>query len=165
MPDSTPGGHTGGSPVLTTLSGSSSWRRSGPANAGYEYRVARWAEILEGAGFRVDIDCVFDHEQFWSWVEENDPRLYLIPARHRLRRILASGRYGSVIVGREVLLWNDYGQLLLERLLLAIHPNAILDIDDDLGAAKGEPRRSGLYGRLVGEHPSKFSASLGYIAR
>ena len=47
-----------------------------PGNAGYEYRVARWVSVLEDAGFDVDIDCVFDHDQFWSWVEANDPELY-----------------------------------------------------------------------------------------
>jgi len=131
-----------------------------PGNAGYEYRVARWLRVLEDAGFHVDVDCVFDHERFWTWVRDNDPQLYLYPARHRLRLLLASRDYGSVIVCREVLLWNDYGWLFLERLLLAMHPNAILDIDDDLGAAKGEPRPVGRFGRLLGEHPSKFSASL-----
>lgn len=132
-----------------------------PGNAGYEYRVARWARVLEEAGFAVDIDSVWTHHQFWSWVEDHDPRLYLHPARHRLRRILDSGDYGAVVVGREVLLWNDYGGLFLERLLLAMHPNAILDIDDDLGAAKREPRRIGRFGRLLGEHPAKFTAGLG----
>lgn len=132
-----------------------------PGNAGYEYRVERWARVLKDAGFAVDIDSVWTHAQFWSWVDDNDPRLYLNPARHRLRRILDSGGYGTVVVGREVLLWNDYGGLFLERLLLAMHPNAILDIDDDLGEAKGEPRRIGRFGRVLGEHPAKFTASLG----
>lgn len=131
-----------------------------PGNAGYEYRVARWADILVEAGFEVDIDCVFGHEQFWDWVERNDWRLYVEPARRRLRRILDSERYGTVIVAREILLWNDYGNLFLERLLLAMHPDAVLDIDDDLGAAKGEPKAIGRFGRLLGEHPAKFSASL-----
>jgi glycosyltransferase involved in cell wall biosynthesis len=131
-----------------------------PGNAGYEYRVARWADVLEEAGFDVDVDQVFEHEQFWSWVNGNDPRLYVEPSRHRLRRILDSGGYGTVIVLREILLFNDYGRLFLERLLLAMHPNAILDIDDDLGAAKGEPKRIGWFGRMLGEHPTKFSESL-----
>ena len=131
-----------------------------PGNAGYEYRIARWADVLEDAGFRVDVDCVFEHDQFWSWVNDNDSRLYVEPARRRLRRILDSCEYGTVIVAREILLYNDYGDLFLERLLLAMHPNAILDIDDDLGAAKGEPRQIGRFGRFLGEHPSKFSASL-----
>jgi hypothetical protein len=39
-----------------------------PGNAGYEYRIARWADVLQDAGFEVDIDLVFEHEQFWSWV-------------------------------------------------------------------------------------------------
>jgi glycosyltransferase involved in cell wall biosynthesis len=131
-----------------------------PGNAGYEYRIGRWAEILDHAGFEVDIDQVFDHEQFWSWVDANDPSLYIEPARRRLRRILASGEYGTVIVVREILLYNDYGHRFLEGLLLAMHPNAILDFDDDLGAAKGEPRQIGWFGRVLGEDPAKFSDSL-----
>lgn len=131
-----------------------------PGNAGYEYRVARWADALGAAGYEVDIDCVFAHEEFWDWVEQNDWRLYVIPARRRLRRILDSQGYGTVIVVREILLWNDYGNLFLERLLLAMHPNAVLDIDDDLGAAKGEPKPIGRFGRLLGEHPAKFSSGL-----
>ena len=132
-----------------------------PGNAGYEYRTIRWARILEEAGFQVDVDTVFDQERFWSWVRVNDPQLYLYPPRHRLGQILGSEEYGAVIVNRELLLWNDYGGLFLERLLLAMHPQAILDIDDDLAAAKGEPREVGFFGRLLGEHPSKFTASLG----
>lgn len=131
-----------------------------PGNAGYEYRVARWAEFLERAGFAVDIDCVFDHDRFWQWVHDNDPRLYIEPARHRLQRILDSECYGTVIVAREILLWNDYGRRFLEHLLLAMHPNAILDIDDDLGAAKREPRRIGWFGRILLEESSKFSTTL-----
>lgn len=131
-----------------------------PGNAGYEYRVARWARVLESEGFHVDIDCVFGQEQFWSWVQENDARLYVVPARQRLRRILDSREYGTVIVRREVLLWNDYGDLFLERLLLAMHPNAILDIDDDLAAAKGEPRRRTWFGRLLQQNPATFATAL-----
>jgi glycosyltransferase involved in cell wall biosynthesis len=131
-----------------------------PGNAGYEYRTARWVDILEEAGFQVDVDCPFGHDEFWAWAHDNHPRLYVLPARKRLRRILDSGQYGTVIVRREILLWNDYGRLFLERLLLAMHPNAILDIDDDLGAAKGEPRSIGWFGRILGEHPAKFSATL-----
>lgn len=136
-----------------------------PGNAGYEYRVARWAQVLEAAGYEVDIDCVFGHEEFWGWVERNDWRLYVEPARHRLRRIVDSGGYGTVIVFREVLLWNDYGNLFLERLLLAMHPGAVLDIDDDLGAAKGEPKAIGRFGHVLAEHPAKFSASLQLFRR
>jgi glycosyltransferase involved in cell wall biosynthesis len=131
-----------------------------PGNAGYEYRVARWADALRAAGYEVDIDCVFGHEEFWGWVERNDWRLYVTPARRRLRRILDSQGYGTVIVVREILLWNDYGDLFLERLLLAMHPDAVLDIDDDLGAAKGEPKTIGRFGRLLGEQPAKFSSGL-----
>jgi glycosyltransferase involved in cell wall biosynthesis len=136
-----------------------------PGNAGYEYRSARWARVLEEEGFEVDVDCVFTHPQFWSWAEANDPRLYLVPARHRLRRILDSAGYGTVIVRREVLLWNDYGNLFLERLLLAMHPGAILDVDDDLGAAKGEPRARGWFGRLLQESSTPFATALSLYRR
>jgi glycosyltransferase involved in cell wall biosynthesis len=70
-----------------------------------------------------------------------------------------------VIVRRELLLYNDYGHLFLEKLLLQIHPDAILDFDDDISAAKNEPRQiSSLFGRIMLEHGSKFNASLGMFS-
>ncbi|MFN3555780.1 MAG: glycosyltransferase [Bacteroidales bacterium] len=44
---------------------------------------------------------------------------------------------------------------------MKIHPNVILDFDDDIAASKREPREvSSLYGRLMLENGNKFSESL-----
>jgi glycosyltransferase involved in cell wall biosynthesis len=59
------------------------------------------------------------------------------------------------------LLYNDYGHLFLDRLLLKIHPNAILDFDDDISAAKNQPKKiTSVYGKLLKEDGDKFNNSL-----
>ena len=62
---------------------------------------------------------------------------------------------------RELLIFNDYGNLFLEKFLLKLHPNAILDFDDDLSAAKNQPKEiKNLFGKLLMENGNKFNASL-----
>jgi glycosyltransferase involved in cell wall biosynthesis len=41
-----------------------------------------------------------------------------------------------------------------------MHPNLVLDFDDDLAAAKREPREISSFGRLLIENPTKFADSL-----
>src|SRR5262249_22700996 len=43
-----------------------------------------------------------------------------------------------------------------------VHKHLILDVDDDISAAKHEPRKIGLYGKLLLEHPEKFKKSIKY---
>jgi glycosyltransferase involved in cell wall biosynthesis len=79
----------------------------------------------------------------------------------RLGQCLAAPLYSCVVVRRELLLFNDYGDLFLERLLLTLNPNVVLDFDDDIGAAKREPRPISRIGRVLRESPSKFAECLG----
>jgi len=133
-----------------------------PVNAGYRYRVEKWAEIWRANGMQVTIKSVFEKEEFERLLGGNKIGLYIRPLWKRTLQILSAWRYDRVIVRRELLLFNDYGNLFLEKLLLTMHPDAILDIDDDLSASKKEPRNISRYGRLLAEHPAKFSASLSY---
>jgi glycosyltransferase involved in cell wall biosynthesis len=68
--------------------------------------------------------------------------------------------FSRVVVRRELLVYNDYGDLFLDRLLLALNPSVILDFDDDISAAKREPRQISRIGRLLQESPTKFGDSL-----
>jgi glycosyltransferase involved in cell wall biosynthesis len=64
-------------------------------------------------------------------------------------------------VRRELLIYNDYGNLFLDKLLLKYHPNAILDIDDDLSAAKNQPKTvAHLFGKICLENGDKFNETL-----
>ena len=78
----------------------------------------------------------------------------------RFPQCLTAPLYNCVVVRRELLQFNDYGDLFLERLLLALNRNVVLDFDDDIGAAKREPRPLSTFGRLLRENPTKFGDSL-----
>lgn len=132
-----------------------------PENAGYHYRSYKWKEILDENGFDADIKYVFEKEPFERlWDENKIIRFYLISLVHRIRHCLQTINYDCVIVRRELLHFNDYGNLFLDKFLLALHPNVVLDFDDDIAAAKREPRELSAYGRLMGESPAKFTHSL-----
>lgn len=132
-----------------------------PENAGYIYRSKKWADILSEAGFKVEIKNTLSKEQFYPFLENRDVRFYLIPLFKRVWHILSSYKYDVVIVRREIVLFNDYGNLFLEKALLKIHPEAILDFDDNISAAKREPRQiESLYSKLMLENGEKFKDSL-----
>jgi glycosyltransferase involved in cell wall biosynthesis len=132
-----------------------------PENAGYHYRVQKWIEILNESGFQARAKYIFERMQFERLLSED--RIILFQTVFLLCRIwhcLIALSFNCVIVRRELLLFNDYGNLFLEKFLLALHPSVILDFDDDIAAAKREPRSITLFGQLMFEAPSKFTDSL-----
>jgi glycosyltransferase involved in cell wall biosynthesis len=132
-----------------------------PENAGYIYRTKKWAEILTENGYKVDIKIPLTKKQSYKYFEAEDVRFYLIPLFKRTWQVLTSYKYNVVIARRELLQYNDYGNLFLEKLLLKIHPKAILDFDDDISAAKQEPREiTNFFGKLMLESGTKFTDSL-----
>jgi glycosyltransferase involved in cell wall biosynthesis len=137
-----------------------------PENAGYHYRTQKWVDVLNENGFEAQVRYVFGREMFEQLL--NDQRVthfqtvYLF---HRIWHCLTAIGFNCVIVRRELLLFNDYGNLFLDKLLLAVHPNVVLDFDDDLGAAKREPRDITPFGRLMFENSEKFADSLRLYSR
>lgn len=132
-------------------------------NSGYQYRAAKWAELLQKEGYKVDIWTLCeDKVDFETRIKTKPFSTFLLFAlRIRLQQVLASRRFETVIVRRELLWFNDYGNLFLDKLLLKLHPNAILDFDDDIAAAKNQPKKiSSLYGKFLLENGNKFNESL-----
>jgi glycosyltransferase involved in cell wall biosynthesis len=132
-----------------------------PENAGFHYRVQKWIEVLSEEGFTADAMYVFERERQERLLR--DQRMVFFHTVFLLRRLghcIAALGYSCIIVRRELLLYNDYGDLFLERFLLALHPNVILDFDDDISAAKREPRNLTTYGRFMRESPSKFGNTI-----
>jgi glycosyltransferase involved in cell wall biosynthesis len=132
-------------------------------NAGYQYRAAKWMELLRKEGYQVDIWTLYeDIREFKTKITEKPFSKFLTFAlKKRFRQVLASLKYETVIVRRELLWFNDYGNLFIDKLLLKFHPNAILDFDDDIAAAKSHPKKiTNWYARLMGEHGNKFNESL-----
>lgn len=132
-------------------------------NAGYQYRTQKWAEILRNEGYEVTIWTIYENKlDFEISVNQCQLSKFLIFAlKKRFRQVIASRNFEKVIVRRELLLYNDYGDLFLDKFLLKIHSNAILDFDDDISAAKNQPKKIvNWFGKLLLENGNKFNDSL-----
>ena len=130
-------------------------------NAGYQYRAFKWKLEFEKKGLRCEVVTIFTDKDEFDRQFDNVPRLLISAMRRRFRHCLYARRFSAVVVRRELLQFNDYGNLFMENFLLRIHPNVILDFDDDISASKREPREiSSLYGKLLGENGNKFNDSL-----
>ena len=135
-----------------------------PNNAGYIYRVKKWADILSKNGYEVDIKYALPEKKYYDYLgtdKVDEISFYLKSLKSRVKQVLSAKDYDIVIVRRELLLFNDYGNLFLEKLLVKINPNTILDFDDDIAYAKQEPKKvSGFISKILQEHPKKFTKSI-----
>lgn len=130
-------------------------------NAGYQYRAGKWKTEFEKNGLRCEVWTLIKDKEEFDKLTETPSRFMTIAMRKRFRQCIYSRRYNTVIVRRELLLYNDYGNLFMDRFLLKIHPNVILDFDDNISAAKREPRNiTSLYAKLMQEDGNKFNDSL-----
>lgn len=132
-------------------------------NAGYQYRAQKWSKILNKNGYNVDVWTLYTNKKDFDEKRKVKPfSRFLIKALWiRFFQVWRSRKYETIIVRRELLFFNDYGNLFMEKLLLRIHPNAILDFDDDIAAAKKQPKKIiNWYGRLMREHGNKFNETI-----
>jgi glycosyltransferase involved in cell wall biosynthesis len=131
-----------------------------PKNAGYNWRVHKWIEQLNTQGYNSVSKYTLKASGFDILLTNRS--LFLIKTlKKRFWQVISSSSYETVIVRRELLLYNDYGNLFLDKLLLKIHPNAILDFDDDISEAKNQPKEiNSWYGKLLLEDGNKFNNSL-----
>lgn len=130
-------------------------------NAGYHYRAGKWKTEFEKKGLRCEVWTIFPDKNDFEVQFGNMPLLYIRAMRKRFRQCVFARKFKTVIVRRELLQFNDYGNLFMERFLLKIHPNVMLDFDDDISASKREPRTiTSIYGKLLGECGNKFNDSL-----
>lgn len=130
-------------------------------NAGYHWRVHQWANILKKSGYHVSIKSTLSQNEFYKDINDNYYGFLLKQLHRRFWQVVNSRKYELVIVRRELLLFNDYGDLFLEKLLLKFHPNAILDFDDDISASKNQPKIiENFYAKIMLEHGDKFNESL-----
>lgn len=134
-------------------------------NAGYQYRSKKWADKLSQAGLKCEVKTLFeDRYKFEGHIKkENLTVFYVKSMSRRLRQCIYARNFKTVIVRRELLLFNDYGNLFMEKFLNKLHDNIILDFDDDLSASKGHPRKiTNFYGKKMLEQGNKFSDSFLY---
>lgn len=130
-------------------------------NAGYHWRAVKWKEILQQHGFQTTIGSAISKDEFYSLYPKQSIKFQRIFLKRRFQQVLDSRKFETVIVRREMLLYNDYGNLFLEKLLLHFHPEAILDFDDDIAAAKNQPKAiKNRFGKIMRENGNKFNESL-----
>jgi hypothetical protein len=131
-------------------------------NAGYQYRAKKWTDLFNENGIKSEVWTIFENKKEWEELVYNSPQKFLRKAMWiRFKQIKKSKSFKKVIVRRELLQYNDYGNLFMEKYLLNLHPDAILDFDDDISAAKNEPRQiTSLIGKLLKENGSKFTESI-----
>lgn len=130
-------------------------------NAGYQYRAGKWKLEFEKKVLRCEVWNIFPDKNDFDSQFGNMPLLYIRAMRKRFRQCICARKFKTVIVRRELLQFNDYGNLFMEKFLLKIHPNVMLDFDDDISASKREPRTvTTIYGKLMGECGNKFNDSL-----
>jgi glycosyltransferase involved in cell wall biosynthesis len=132
-----------------------------PGNAGFEQRVRRWCLELTQAGLHVRWRQAMEGDLFGRLLGAGHvARFQLRFALVRLWQCLLAVTADAVVVQRELLVYNDYGGVFLERFLLALNGRVALDFDDDIGAAKGEPNRPTLFARLMFASGRKFAETL-----
>lgn len=133
-----------------------------PENSGYHWRAFKWAEELKNEGYPVDIFHALNKDEFNDY--SNSPSRFMVRfLRKRFWQVVKARNYETVIVRRELLLFNDYGNLFLEKLLRKLCNNLILDFDDDLAASKKQPKEiNSLYAKLMLENGNSFRESFKY---
>jgi glycosyltransferase involved in cell wall biosynthesis len=130
-------------------------------NSGYQYRAAKWANLLQENGYIVDILTTNKHISQYDFKLMNHKFFLLRNMYIRFLHCLQARKYSVVIVRRELLLYNDYGNLFMEKFLLKINSNVILDFDDDISAAKNEPKKiNSIFGKIMMQNGNKFNESL-----
>ena len=138
-----------------------------PTQAGHHYRVTKWIEVLEGEGFRCHRTPTLPEHDVRFQLGNGTERPTSLAGTH-MRSLLSAflvclraAVVDVVVVRRELHLFNDNGGAFLDRLLVSINPNAILDFDDNISAMKDEGRRRSFFGALLLDQPAKFRHMLG----
>lgn len=133
-----------------------------PESAGNRHRTKKWVEILNQNNIKAKSAYVFEYREYLQLTSDQSSMPFFLMGFMWIRfwQIMRTAFCDVVIVRRELLMFNDYGNLFFEKLLSSIHTTRMLDFDDDIAAAKREPKTISSYGKLLLEHPTKFSASL-----
>ncbi len=132
-------------------------------NAGYQNRAKKWVDLLHNNDFSCVVLTILESKtDFDNAVKKETFSKFLLRSiKIRYKQCLYAREFETVIVRRELLFQNDYGNLFMEKFLLKIHPNVILDFDDDISAAKKQPKRiTNIYGKLLLEDGNKFNNTL-----
>ncbi|MFT6244123.1 MAG: glycosyltransferase involved in cell wall biosynthesis [Salibacteraceae bacterium] len=136
--------------------------------AGYNYRVKKWMDLLSLNSFKLEAFVLIkDSNDFFELTaDKNLPNFVVKSGYKRFFQILKTRNYETVIVRRSIVLYNDYGNLFMEKLLFSIHPNIILDFDDDIATNRNSQANSrSRFEKLMLDNANHFNESLKYYSR
>ena len=130
--------------------------------AGYKYRVEKWMSTLRQHNYKCKGLFIFNIDEWHKKYNPENPFNFLTQyLLIRIKQVLGSILFSHVIVRRELLIYNDYGNLFLEKLLSSIHYNIFLDFDDDIQSTKTKYPRT-IKSRLFGLVNNSFFKSCNY---
>lgn len=133
--------------------------------AGYVYRVKHWLELLSKDGIQVEAGFLIrsTRDFFRETSDENLQRFIINSIVLRIKQIHYSRNFKMVIVRRNLLIYNQYGNNFMEKLLRSAHPNRLLDFDDDIGTNKIHDKRNTFFQSLMLTSEDQFYTSLTYF--
>jgi glycosyltransferase involved in cell wall biosynthesis len=132
-------------------------------NSGYQNRSLKWARLFNESGYHCEVRTIYESkEKFDRKLFNRNLSFFFISAMWiRFRQCFYARQFECVIVRRELLQFNDYGNLFMEKFLNSLHQNVIIDFDDDIAAAKNQPKQiTNFFARLLMENGNKFNESL-----
>lgn len=131
--------------------------------SGYTYRVKHWKNMLIEQGYKTEALCVIPESKvYFKEATKKDLSHFIIQnIRIRIKQIIYSGKFKLVIVRRNLVVFNQYGNFFMEKLLKTVSPNIVLDLDDDIGAES--PKYNGsFFQRLMLMPDNHFYGSLDF---
>ncbi len=130
-------------------------------NAGYQYRAKKWVKIFNTHGVTSKvITTIPDIKKFNNVLKTNVFKFYLYSLIKRFFQTISLINYETIIVRRELLQYNNYGNLFLEKFLHSFHPHVILDFDDNIHQHETIDEEKSLFGRILLENKNKFYDTL-----
>jgi glycosyltransferase involved in cell wall biosynthesis len=130
-------------------------------NAGHQYRAKKWAEIFSQNNLSSKvITTIPEINKFNQLLKTNVFQYYLTSLIKRFFQTFSILTYETIIVRRELLQYNNYGNLFFEKLILSCHQHVILDFDDDINQHKTIKDEHSLFGKILSENKNKFYDTL-----
>jgi glycosyltransferase involved in cell wall biosynthesis len=135
-------------------------------HAGAHFRVELVRKYLDKSAFAVRVHYPFSERDFQR-LADTELRFWLMANMlvKKAHAIFASCFYDVVVVRRELLHQCEYGGLRFEKVLLAIHPACILDMDDYMPFLRMPTESIGVFARVNRYLPGKAEAVLGLYSR
>ncbi len=129
--------------------------------AGFNYRAKKWMDLFKQEGWSVESRFIVPlADDFFRMTNEQNIHDFLIYSiRKQLRNIIYARNFKLVIIRRNLLIFNQYGSLFMERFLASAIHTKILDFDDDLGCTSNENGKT-LFNFILGFEKKHFYKSL-----